>query len=163
MTTQGAVGEVKTEAKTKGGVKTEAKPKPTARSPEGKEAASPTTPPPPSSQYQELGARPKTGQGVRPKAGQRVRPKAGQGQGRQVGARERQEGREECKVGAERTMADIEEKLREDNSQVTPVRTKVVASQNPRKEEQKLMEETKPDDRKPRKFIEEAEKLEEAN
>ena len=169
MATQGAVGEVKTEDKTKGGVKTEAKPTPTARSPEGKEAASPTTPPPPSSQYQELGARPKTGLGARPKTGQGVRPKAGQrvrpkaGQGRQVGARERQEGREECKVGAEGTMADIEEKLREDNSQVTPVRTKAVARQNPRKEEQKLMEETKPDDREPRKLIEEAKKLEEAN
>ena len=80
MATQGAVGEVKTEDKTKGGVKTEAKPTPTARSPEGKEAASPTTPPPPSSQYQGLGARPKTGQGVR--------PEAGQGQGRQGGLRQ---------------------------------------------------------------------------
>ena len=110
MATQGAVGEMKTEANAKEDVK----PKPN-----GKEGASPATLPPPSSQCQEKGARPKAtqaGQGapsqeeagkerweeeamnhIRAKEGKKVEQGARrrEGQGRRGGAGERQQGEEE--------------------------------------------------------------------
>ena len=84
------------------------------------------------------------------------------GQGRQVGASQRHRGKEEGELGAEETVTDITEKLGKYNCQVIPVEAKVVASQNSRGEE-KLKEETKLEDRKLRKFNEEAKKRKEAN